>query len=170
MNPRKIFVPAILLILAALFVLAAKPVSERPVEKYIGTSTCGPTTGAPPKVVETGIRFTGQEQTCTDKTSDPRLSGTTTVSIFGTLNPKANNAGRMWGSIKTVNAGGEWEGFWQGKIDKQGRLYIHSKLVGQGGYYGLQAVSMAQRLSPDAAYTLKGYVYEATKPVVALPK
>jgi hypothetical protein len=170
MNPRKIFLPTILSLLAALFVLAAKPFHERPIEKFTGTSTCGPITGAPPKVVETGIRFTGQEQICSDDTSDPRLSGTTTISIYGTLNPKANNAGRIWGKIKTINEGGEWEGLWKGKIDKQGRLFVHSKLVGMRGYYGLQAVSMAQRLSPEAAYTLKGYLYKATKPIVVLPK
>jgi len=170
MNTRKLFLPAILSLLAALFILAGRPLSERPVDKFTGTSTCGPTIGPPPKVVETRIRFTGQEQICTDKTSDPRLSGTTTITIHGTLNTKANNAGRMWGTIKTVNAGGEWGGLWTGKIDKQGRLFIHSKLVGMRGYYGLQAVSNAQRLAPDALYTLKGYVYEATKPIVVLPE
>jgi hypothetical protein len=170
MNPRKFIIPAILALLAALLTLAARPLGERPLDKFSGTSTCGPISGAPPKVVETGIRYTGQEQICIDETSDPRLSGTTTFTIYGTLKSKANNAGRLWGFVTTVNAGGEWEGLWSGKVDKQGRLFIHSKLVGMGGYYGLQAVSRAQRLSPEAAATLKGYIYKATKPIVVLPE
>lgn len=169
MHTRKIVILAVLSMLAALVTLGARPAGERAVDKFHGVSTCGPVS-APPKVVANGIRYTGQEQTCTDSASDPRLSGTTTYTIYGTLNPKANNAGRLWGFVTTVNEGGKWEGLWKGKIDKQGRLFIHSKLIGMKGYYGLQAVSMAQRLSPEDAFTMKGYTYKAVKPIVVLPE
>jgi hypothetical protein len=170
MNNHKYVFTVTLVILIALLLVAAKPASERPLDKFTAVSVCGAITGAPPKEVATGIRFTGQQQVCIDKASDPRISGTTTITIHGTLNPKANNAGKLWGTIETVNAGGKWQGLWKGKIDNQGRLFIHSKLVGMNGYYGLQAVYQTQRLTPDANYTSKGYIYKATKPVVVLPE
>jgi hypothetical protein len=170
MGHKKFWIIVILAALVALSLVAAKPASERPLDKFTAVSVCGEITGAPPKEVATGIRYTGQEQVCIDKASDPRMSGTTTLTIYGTLNPKANNAGKLWGLVETVNAGGKWQGLWKGKIDNQGRLFIHSKLVGMNGYYGLQAVYQTQRLTPEASYTSRGYIYKATKPVVVLPE
>lgn len=38
------------------------------------------------------------------------------------------------------------------------------------GLYGLQPISRVQLLSPGDSFTLKGHIYKASKPVVALPE
>ena len=168
MNKNRLILTSGLVLVLSLLSIAAVPAARHNQADFSAVSVCDPFK-VEPKEVANGLRYTGQEQVCSFTASDPQLSGTATYKVYGTLNPKANMAGKLSGFVTILNAGGKWEGLWKAKIDNKGNLYIHIKLVGGNGYYGLQAVSKGQRLAGSSITTFEGYTYEATKPVIILP-
>lgn len=71
---------------------------------------------------------------CEDQTSDPRVSGTATVT--GVLEQAPPTP--MSGTYELVNEGGTWTGDWSGEITSTGNHIIDAVLVGTGEYEGLE--------------------------------
>ena len=86
---------------------------------------------------------------CTDKTDDPRVSGshiaTANMDVWGTLD--ANGAGVQWGSVRLENAGGAWEGRAAGvaSYPQRGDIFVNW-YKGTGGYEGLGYFELWTRL------------------------
>ena len=71
-------------------------------------------------------------------------------------------AGRMWGKFVITNAGGYWEGTWNGVREENGYSYFHLIGKGGGGYEGMQLLMWGERLDPDPTVTAiyQGYIIE----------
>lgn len=70
--------------------------------------------------------------------SDPRLTGTETVTWSGIWH--SNKVGRMWGSSRLDNIGGTWSGYWKGTSSFENGHVVVSRVMtaeGSGVYQGL---------------------------------
>lgn len=85
--------------------------------------------------------------------SDPRLdqaTNTVTINCNFTLLPEpVFVSGPMWGTFVLTNAGGAWEGSWNGFRDENGFSYFHFVGKGRGGYAGLHLKMWGERLDPN---------------------
>jgi hypothetical protein len=99
-----------------------------------------------------GFHARGLRSVYRDVASDPRVSGTSVVTINFNFRPTPGPAewtGRLWGTFRLENAGGLWEGSWIGERDVDGFLDVRAVGRGGGGYAGLQVRMRIRRLSPD---------------------
>ena len=100
---------------------------------------------------------------CTDKTDDPRVSGTHTATwnmdVWGALD---NGAGVQWGTVRLENAGGAWEGRLSGVASLPGRgdtIVIWYK--GTGGYAGL---SYFELITGSEPWKIQGQIFPGDPP------
>jgi hypothetical protein len=100
---------------------------------------------------------------CTDKTDDPRVSGSHKASanmdVWGTL---ANGAGVQWASVRLENAGGAWEGRQLGVASLPGRGDIMEFWYrGTGGYEGLSYFALVTGSEP---WKIQGQIFPGDPP------
>jgi hypothetical protein len=100
-------------------------------------------------------------------TTDPRLNGENLVTVnlnFKLVDPPVFGTGPMWGKFRISNAGGAWEGSWNGVRDENGYSYFRFVGKGLGGYAGMKLQMWAERLTPDPTQPemLHGYIIEGT--------
>ena len=103
---------------------------------------------------------------CTDKTDDPRVSGTHTATwgmdVWGALD-QGIGAGVQWGTVRLENAGGAWEGRLAGVASLPGRGDIITIWYrGTGGYAGLAYFELVTGSPPT--WKIQGQVFPGDPP------
>jgi hypothetical protein len=118
-------------------------------------------------VSEDGVyHVRGAQEAYEDVVSDPRLCGDTVVTINANLQLADGPVwvyGPMWGTSRTDNDDGYWEGSWVGqRTESEGFSYIRCVLRGHGAYEGLQARVSYVRESPvfTDPFVVNGVVME----------
>jgi hypothetical protein len=109
-----------------------------------------------------------------DQMSDPRVSGTRTVTIDA--NQRADKSADTWGTVVIVNDRGTWKGEWHGMVAKGGvTRYAFSTLKGAGGYEGLAYVNQewfgqnGEPIEPGVPVAAAGWIESADGGPVAAP-
>jgi len=140
------------------------PVADEAVARVTGTRACP---GANPDWTTDpdGTRhLRDYALECTDRTDDPRVSGTHTASanmdVWGTLDA---GAGVQWASVRLENAGGAWDGRAMGVASLPGRgdtIVIWYK--GTGGYAGLSYFELITGSPPTSK--IQGQIFPGDPP------
>jgi len=101
---------------------------------------------------------------CTDKTDDPRVSGTHTASwnmdFWGTP-AQGVGAGVQWGTVRLENAGGVWEGRLSGVYSSGRGDSIVIWYTGTGGYAGLTYFAL---LTGGGPWKIQGQIFPGDPP------
>ena len=129
-----------------------------------------------PVVIPAGSRFhVLATQLGVETATDSRVSGDSEIGVNAIWDLPAMT-GPMWGTIRVVNADGEWDGRWQGSrtLTPAGDVAtsIVATCVGSGAYEGLIARWDIEGLNvgPANPYLYyKGFIVEARKGRVDLP-
>jgi hypothetical protein len=104
--------------------------------------------------------------------SDPRLSGTTTVTFNVDVDPWTGE-GIMWGTMRIENEGGTWEGTYTGMEYEppEGDLWANSAwLTGSGDYAGYSVYMQSSgRQGEGSSGTSHGVIFKGQPPVPEAP-
>lgn len=101
-----------------------------------GHSSCTATSGGTDTPIGHTTATRGALLTCTDQAADPRISGTTSLSVD--YDTAADGTAVVWGTQRIVNADGTWEGRLLGTVDKGFTTHhVEALLRGTGAYAGL---------------------------------
>lgn len=162
---KRLFV--LLTCLITVSILATPAAARATRTEYEGVEYCGMMTGAKEWISGDRVGHArGGEVPCTDKVSDARISGDTSVTVnynFQLANFPVLGYGTMWGKIRIENNAGYWTGSWVGERTKQaGFTYIRAILHGHGSYQGLQARATYVREHPDPSlpFQVHGVIME----------
>jgi len=101
---------------------------------------------------------------CTDKTDDPRVSGSHTASWNMDLwrtPAQGVGAGVQWGTVRLENAGGAWEGRLSGVYSSGRGDSIVIWYTGTGGYAGLTYFAL---LTGDGPWKIQGQIFPGEPP------
>ncbi len=130
----------IVAIVLALTALAQPAIAETPWTPFSGTETLlAPTDMGKMKFVDGKVIISGMVQPAVDQTDDPRTSGDVTI-VVNAVWSLPEQLGPMWGTVRIVNAEGEWNGTWTGSrrlVDGNVISDISSTGLGSGAYEGL---------------------------------
>jgi len=128
-------------------------------EYVVGTSYLTVTKSATETVVGDVTQYRGQEMTDSGTTNDPRLAGTTTTTLnadfYGTVASE-------WGTTRTENAEGAWEGAWSGVSWDGTATSVSGWLVGSGAYAGWTYYFHVY--GPWQPYQVEGIIFEGPPP------
>lgn len=148
--------------------------ADAPRTPFTGKETI--TGGLAPTIIPAGSKFHVLiTQVGMEEASDARVSGTSTI-VANAIWELPLMIGPMWGTLKVVNAEGEWNAYWQGSrtLTEEGDVItsIVTTGIGSGAYEGLIARWNIRGLNvgesnPYLYYD--GFIVEATKGHVALP-
>jgi hypothetical protein len=141
-------------------------VSYGPVTVVTGTNTCPGLN--PDWTQDPGGTWRVRDLTvnCTDKTDDPRVSGTQTATwgmdVWGALD-RGIGTGVQWGTVHLENTGGAWEGRLAGVASQPGRGDIITIWYrGTGGYAGLAYFELITGSPPT--WKIQGQVFPGDPP------
>lgn len=126
------------IVLLAAFLLLVIPVAAGAVvTDFTETELCPPNPANPGiwTFPDGNVQVRGMVWQCTDTASDPRLSGSNTIVM--NANWDAQMLGPVWGTFHLHNAGGVWDGTWEG-MATTGGLRLHGTGTGSAGYEGLK--------------------------------
>ena len=129
-------------------------------EYVVGTSTVRVTQAGPETVVGDVTQLRGQEMTDTGSMNDPRLAGTTHITL------DANIYGAIaveWGTSRIENADGAWEGTWTGASWNDGNATsVSGWLTGSGAYAGYTYYFHVY--GPSMPFQVEGIIFEGPPP------
>lgn len=163
-----------LLVIGLAALMAGSASADAPRTTFKGTETI--TGGLEPTIIPAGTRFHVMlTQFATEATSDPRVSGTSTIVAHAIWDLPAMT-GPMWGTFQLVNAAGQWNGHWIGSRTATETGDIESSITavceGSGAYKGLVARWNITGLNagPTNPYLhYDGFIVEASKGRTDLP-
>ena len=126
------------------------------------TSECQGVSDGTTETVDGVVQVTGMVVRCTDTASDPRMSGTTSL----TLNWQRYGRHYLyWGTRETEGPDGTWAGTFIGRSDDvntETEGWMTHVLEGTGDYAGWTYVGTDHVLLPDG--TSEGLLYEGPAP------
>jgi hypothetical protein len=129
-------------------------------EYVTGTSSLSVTKEATQKVVGNVVQYRDQEMTDTGPMSDPRLAGSSVITLNGDM---YGDVMSEWGTTRIENADGAWEGTWTGASWNGGTATsVSGWLVGSGAYEGYTYYFHGYGSSPP--YQMEGIIFEGTPP------
>ena len=106
----------------------------------------------------------GIVETYHDVSSDPRLTGTETITSNANFKPAPSSelglAGNMWGTFHIENEGGAWDGTFTSEITEGGEYFYRGVAHGSGGYDGLTVHFEAYRKGHSGPFTITGWILE----------
>lgn len=129
-------------------------------EYVVGTSDLTVTKAGTETVVGGVTQLRGQEMSDTGKMNDPRLAGTSHVTLnldgYGTVAAE-------WGTSRIENAGGAWEGTWTGASWNGGNATaVSGWLIGSGSYAGYTYYFHAY--GPVMPFRVEGIIFAGSPP------
>ena len=140
------------------------PVADEAVAKVTGTQACPDVNPNWTTDPDGTMHLRDYALECTDRTDDPRVSGTHTASgsmdIWGTLD---SGAGVQWASVRLENGGGAWEGRAMGVASLPGRgdtIVVWYR--GSGDYAGLAYFELITGSFPT--YKIQGQIFPGDPP------
>ena len=99
-----------------------------------------------------------------DVNSDPRLTGTETITSNANFRPAPSSelglAGNLWGIFHIENKGGAWDGTFTSEITEGGEYFYRGVALGSGGYEGLKGHFEAYRNGHSGPFTISGWILE----------
>jgi hypothetical protein len=160
--------------------LAATPVpTEAPTAKPTATPIPMTDGKGPEHVIgiESGLRVTqsgtetvvgevtelrGQEMTSLETLNDPRVTGTSQITLNGDLH---GTVMAEWGTTRLENADGAWVGTWTGASWNDGSATsVSGWLAGSGAYAGYTYYFHVY--GPSTPFQVEGIIFEGTAPPV----
>jgi hypothetical protein len=108
-------------------------------------------------------RSRGGQLRCDTTGADPRLAGT--MSIFWSIDRRADGTGDAWGDATLRTGDGRWSGPFSGSIDPDGTWHLTGALFGADAY-AEQRLVFTQLGTPEA-FVLQGRVEPADAPSAA---
>lgn len=128
-------------------------------EYVTGTSSLSVTKEATQTTVGNVVQYRGQEMTGTGQMSDPRLGGTSFITLNGDM---YGDIMSEWGTTRIENAKGTWEGPWTGASWNGGATSVTGWLVGGGDYAGW--TYYFHIYGPSMPYMAEGIIFEGSAP------
>ena len=99
-----------------------------------------------------------------DVNSDPRLTGTETITSNANFKPAPSYelglAGNLWGTFHIENEGGTWDGTFTSEVTEGGEYFYRGVAHGSGGYEWLSAHFEAYRNGHSGPFTIRGWILE----------
>jgi len=105
-------------------------------------------------------RSRGGQLRCDTTSVDPRLAGT--MSIFWSIDRRADGAGDAWGEATLRTGDGRWSGPFSGSVDADGTEHFTGALFGADAYGGLRLVFT--QAGTSETFVLRGAVEPADAP------
>ena len=106
----------------------------------------------------------GIVETYHDVNSDPRLTGTETITSNANFRPAPSSelglAGYLWGTFHIANEDGAWDGTFTSEITEGGEYFYRGVAQGSGGYEGLKGHFEAYRNGHSGPFTITGWILE----------
>lgn len=99
-------------------------------------AACSSTVEGPEATVDGMSQKRDAVRVCTDTQSDPRVSGTSTLTFNYDEHP--DGTWTYWGTSRLTNGGGSWTGVYDGFGPNDYTATMNVYLKGEGGYAGLQ--------------------------------
>ncbi len=139
--------------------------AEAPWAAVTGTSACGLRTAGVEKLDAPPYSLTNQVLTCWDVSSDPRVSGPSTVviNVEGWDLLTGRNA-IAWIDYSIEGPDGTWAGHQYGLYDDEGVLDVMGILAGDGAYEGLTFTLKGTVPAGGATLTYDGLIQPGTLP------
>ncbi len=133
---------------------------------FTGTSNFGETLNAGEwtYLASGNVLARGIVETYHDVETDPRVTGTETITTNGNFRPAPSSelglAGNLWGTFHIENEGGAWNGIFASEITEGGEYFYRGVAHGSGGYDGLTAHFEAYRNGHSGPFTISGWIIE----------
>jgi hypothetical protein len=108
-------------------------------------------------------RSRGGRLACDTTSIDPRLAGT--MSIFWSMDRRADGTGDAWGEATLRTGDGRWSGPFSGSVDPDGTQHLIGALFGSDAYSGEHLVFT--QVGTSAAFVLQGRIEPADAPSAA---
>ena len=108
-------------------------------------------------------RSSGGQLSCDTTSADPRLAGT--MSIFWSIDRRADGTGDAWGEVTLRTGDGRWWGPFSGSVDPDGTQHLTGALFGANAYADERLVFT--QVGTPAAFVLQGHVQPANAPSTA---
>ena len=162
--PKFLSMFVFVMIAALLTVSPAMASAQRTV--FTGTSNFGETLNAGEwtYLASGNVLARGIVETYHDVNSDPRVTGTETVTSNANFRPAPSSelglAGNLWGTFHIENEGGAWDGTFTSEITEGGEYFYRGVAHGSGGYEGLVGHWEAYRNGHSGPFTLNGWILE----------
>jgi hypothetical protein len=128
-------------------------------EYVTGTSSLTVTKEATQTTVGNVVQYRGQEMTGTGQMSDPRLGGTSFITLDADM---YGDIMSEWGTSRIENAKGTWEGTWTGASWNGSATSVTGWLVGGGDYAGW--TYYFHIYGPSMPYMAEGVIFEGSPP------
>jgi len=103
------------------------------------------------------IRSRGGQLRCDTTSVDPRLAGT--MSIFWSIDRRADGTGNAWGDATLRTGDGRWSGPFSGSVDPDGTQHLTGALFGADTDGGLRLVFT--QVGTSDVFTLEGRIEQA---------
>jgi hypothetical protein len=108
-------------------------------------------------------RSRGGQLRCSTTSADPRLAGT--MSIFWSIDRRADGTGEAWGEVTLRTGNGRWWGPFSGSVDPDDTQHLTGALFGANAYAAQRLVFT--QVGTPAAFVLQGQVEPAGVPSAA---
>jgi len=129
-------------------------------EYVVGSSSLTVTKSATKTVVGDVTQYRGQEMTSSGTMSDPRVTGTTRITLNLDMH---GSVASEWGTTRTENAQGAWEGNWTGASWNDGTATsVSGWLIGSGAYAGYTYYFHV--FGPHMPFTSEGIIFPGSPP------
>lgn len=160
------FLSMLVLALAAVLVSVSPAMAGVQMTAFTGTANFGETliAGEWTYLPSGNVLARGIVETYHDVNSDPRLTGTETITSNANFRPAPSSelglAGHLWGTFHIENEGGTWDGTFTSEITEGGEYIYRGVAQGSGGYEGLRAQLEAYRNGHSGPFTITGWILE----------
>ncbi len=160
------FLPMLVLALVAVLVSVSPAIAGVQMTAFTGTANFGETliAGEWTYLPSGNVLARGIVETYHDVNSDPRLTGTETITSNANFRPAPSSelglAGHLWGTFHIENEGGTWDGTFTSEITEGGEYIYRGVAQGSGGYEGLRAHLEAYRNGHSGPFTITGWILE----------
>ena len=160
------FLSMLVLALVAVLVSISPAMAGAQMTTFTGTANFGGTLNAGEwtYLPSGNVLARGIVETYHDVNSDPRLTGTETITSNANFRPAPSSelglAGNLWGTFHIENEGGTWDGTFTSEITEGGEYFYRGVAQGSGGYEGLRAHFEAYRNGHSGPFTITGWILE----------
>jgi len=129
-------------------------------EYVVGTSSVSVTKDGTETIVGDVTQLRGQEMTDFGTMNDARLKGTGLITLNADI---YGSIASEWGTTRTENAAGAWEGTWTGASWNNGEATsVSGWLIGSGAYAGYTYYFHAY--GPSMPFQVEGIIFKGSPP------